>query len=105
MRPFWKSMNLGFLNVFNHNNGFVAFDIGSSSIKMVEAAVDRNGWRLLNVGMLELPRGAVQNNIVVEPQSVVEVIRKLIEQHGVKSTKVISAVPGRAVIMKKFQLP
>ena len=105
MAPFWSKINLGFLGSLKSSDGFVAFDIGSSSIKMVEAAVDRNGWRLLNVGMLDLPRGAVQNNMVVETQSVVEALRKLIEQHRVKSTKVISAVPGRAVIMKKFQLP
>ena len=105
MAPFLNKINLGFLGSLGHSDGFVAFDIGSSSVKMVEAAADRNGWRLLNVGIVDLPPGAVQNNMVVDSQSVVDSISRLIKQYNVKSTKVISAVPGRAVIMKKFQLP
>jgi type IV pilus assembly protein PilM len=105
MAASWKSINLGLLSSFSQNNGFVAFDIGSSSVKMVEAAVDRNGWQLVNAGIRDLPTGAVQNNMVVDGAAVVDVVRRLIQDHGVKSKKVISAVPGRAVIMKKFQLP
>jgi len=102
---FWKSINLGSLTPLGQDNGYVAFDIGSSSVKMVEAAVDKNGWQLVNVGILDIPVGAVQNNMVVDSRAVVDAVRKLIQDKGVKSKKVISAVPGRAVIMKKFQLP
>ena len=105
MAPFWNKINLGFLGSLGKKDGFVAFDIGSSSVKMVEAAVDRNGWRLLNVGIVDLPHGAVNNNMVVDSRAVVGALRQLIQEKGVKSNKVISAVPGRAVIMKKFQLP
>lgn len=105
MFEFIKKINFGLLSSFGGNEGFVALDIGSSSIKMVESAVDKNGYRLLNVGILPLPATAVQNNVVVEPDVVVSAIRRLIEENGVKSTQVISAVPGRAVIMKKIQLP
>jgi len=44
--------------------------------------------------------------MVVDSKPVVESIRKLIHENGVKSRQVISAVPGRAVIMKKrFKCP
>jgi type IV pilus assembly protein PilM len=98
-------LNLNRLRSMAQKDGYVAFDIGSSSIKMVEATVDKNGCRLLNVGLLPLPHGAVQNNMVVEARSVAEAIRKLIHDNNVKSSKVISAVPGRAVIIKKIQMP
>jgi type IV pilus assembly protein PilM len=100
-----NKLNLGFLGSIAQKEGYVAFDIGSSSVKMVEAAVDKSGCRLLNVGLLPLPQGAVQNNMVVEGRLVAEAIRKLIQQNGVRSNKVISAVPGRAVIIKKLQMP
>src|SRR5215467_983690 len=100
-----SKLNLGFLSSIGHNDGYVAFDIGSSSVKMVEAAVDKSGYRLLNAGILPLPRGAVQNNMVAEGRFVAETIRKLIQQHGVRSKNVISAVPGRAVIIKKIHMP
>jgi type IV pilus assembly protein PilM len=105
MFPSLKNLNLGLLNVFGGNDGYVALDIGSSSIKMVEAAVDKNGYRILSLGVLPLPEYAIQNNMVVDSKPVVEAIRKLILENGVKSKQVISAVPGRAVIMKKVQMP
>ncbi|MGH7824617.1 MAG: type IV pilus assembly protein PilM [Candidatus Binatia bacterium] len=105
MPEFWKKLNLGSFIPLGPRDEYVAFDIGSSSIKMVEAAADKNGYRLLNAGVLPLPPGAVQNNMVVEGGTVVESMRRLIQENGVKAKKVISAVPGRAVIMKKFQLP
>lgn len=80
-------------------------DIGSSSIKMAEAIPDGNGYRLLHAGVLPLPHTAIQNNIVVDKQTVAKTIDSLIKSNGVKATKVISAVPGRAVIIKKVQLP
>jgi len=105
MAEFWKKLNLGFLGSLGQRSGFVALDIGSSSIKMVEAAIDKSDYRVLKLGILPLPANAIQNNMVVDPKPVVETIQQLIRENGVKSTQAISAVPGRAVIMKKIQLP
>ena len=98
-------MNFGFLRSVGGNDGFVALDIGSSSIKMVEAAVDKNGFRVLKLGILPLADNVIQNNMVVDTKSVADGIRQVIQENGVKAKRVISAVPGRAVIMKKVQMP
>ena len=103
--PFLKNINFSSLNPFRKEGGFVALDIGSSSIKLVEAAGEKAGYRLVNVGILPLPPTAVQNNMVAEKDVVVKTIQSLIQANGVKSTQVVSAVPGRAVIIKKVQLP
>lgn len=103
--PFWKQLNLSGLSPFGRESGFVALDIGSSSIKMVEAAPEKNGYRLVNLGILPLPPTAVQNNMVADKDVVVKTIQNLIQANGIKATRVISAVPGRAVIIKKIQLP
>lgn len=100
-----KNLSLSSLGFPGRKESYVAFDIGSSSVKMVEAVLDRNSWRLLNFGVLGIPTGAVQNNMIVDTKLVAEAIKKLVSDHAVKSTKVISAVPGRSVIMKKFELP
>jgi type IV pilus assembly protein PilM len=105
MIRFSNKLNLSFLSSIAQKDGYVAFDIGSSSVKMVEAVVDKSGCRLLNLGVLPLPQGAMQNNMVVEGRLVTEAIRKLIQENGVRSSQVISAVPGRAVIIKKIQMP
>lgn len=103
--PSLGKFSLSGLSPFRKEEGFVALDIGSSSIKMVEAAAEKGGYHLLNLGALPLPTTAVQNNMVVEKDAVVSAIRSLIQSSKVTATRVISAVPGRAVIIKKIQLP
>lgn len=105
MLSFLKNFNLSFLNSLRGSDDYVALDIGSSSIKLVETAVDKSGYRVLSLGILPLPEYAIQNNMVVDSKPVAETIRKLVQENGVKSKQVISAVPGRAVIMKKVQMP
>ena len=105
MAPFWKNLSLSARNLFRKEEGFVALDIGSSSIKMVEAISEKGGNRLVNLGILPLPPKAVQNNMIADKEVVSKTIRTLIQSNGVKATHVISAVPGRAVIIKKVQLP
>ena len=105
MVALWKKFNLSFLPSFNQDGGFVALDIGSSSVKLVETAIEKSSYRLLNLGIAPLPPKAIQNNMVADSSSVVNAVRTLIQEHRIKATNVISAVPGRAVIMKKVQLP
>jgi type IV pilus assembly protein PilM len=105
MASFLSKLNFGFLGGFGAKDGFVAFDIGSSSVKMIEAVPEKSGWRLLNAGTRNLPAGAVQNNMIVDSGAVVAALRGLIQENGVTATKVIAAVPGRSVIMKKLELP
>ena len=98
-------MNFGFLRSVARHDGYVALDIGSSSIKMVEAVVDNNGFRVLQLGIVPLVENAIQNNMVVDSQSVADGIRQVLQENSVKAKRVISAVPGRAVIKKKVQMP
>jgi type IV pilus assembly protein PilM len=103
MASLLNKLGFGFLG--GAKDGFVAFDIGSSSIKMIEAVPEKSGWRLLNAASHSLPAGAVQNNMIVDSGAVVTALRGLIQENGITATKVIAAVPGRSVIMKKLELP
>jgi type IV pilus assembly protein PilM len=105
MFKFLNRLNFSSLGSLGSRDGFVALDIGSSSIKMVESAIEKSRYQLLNLGTAQLPSKAIQNNMVVDHRSVVDAIRRVIQEHNVKATKVISAVPGRAAIMKKVQMP
>jgi type IV pilus assembly protein PilM len=105
MSIFWNKLSLASLAPVRRNGGFVALDIGSSSIKMVETAIDRGGYRVLSLGLLPLPGNVIQNNTIVDAKPVVEAIRRLIEENRIKSKQVISVVPGRAVIMKRIEMP
>ncbi len=102
---FRKTFSLLNFNRFRRDERFVGLDIGSSSIKMVEAIGEKDGCRLVSFGVSSLPPTAVQNNVVSDKEAVVKAIRMLVQSNLVTATKVISAVPGRAVIIKKIQLP
>jgi type IV pilus assembly protein PilM len=102
---FWSNINLGAFGPFRKEEGFVALDIGSSSIKMVEAIGEKSGYRVVNLGILPLPPTAVENNVIADHDVVAKTIQSLLQANGVKAKRVISAVPGRAVIIKKIQLP
>ena len=105
MSSLLNTLSFGLLGSYGQKDGFVAFDIGSSSVKMIEASPEKNGWRLLKAGNFGLPPGAVQNNMIVDNGAVVHAIKSLIQDNGVTATRVIAAVPGRSVIIKKFELP
>jgi type IV pilus assembly protein PilM len=92
-------------NPFRRDRGYLVLDIGSSSVKLAEALPGPRGPRLVALGVAPLPPTAVQANIVQEPGPVVEAIKRLIAQTGARSRRVITAVPGPAVIVKKAVLP
>ena len=80
MGSFLTKFNLSTLTSFGRNGGFVALDIGSSSIKMVETSIERGGYRVLSLGVLPVPLDAIQNNMVVNAKLVADTIRRLVER-------------------------
>jgi type IV pilus assembly protein PilM len=84
---------------------YLSLDIGSSSVKMLEVRGTGSGMRILNVGIASLPLNAVQGNVIQDVESVTQVIRSLLQQHNIKTTAVITAVPGPAVIIKRATFP
>ena len=84
---------------------YLTLDIGSSSVKMLEIHGKDRALQILNAGIVPLPANAVQNNIVRDSDGVAFAIRTLVEEHHVKATEVVTAVPGPAVIIKRAKFP
>ncbi|TMA58272.1 MAG: type IV pilus assembly protein PilM [Deltaproteobacteria bacterium] len=87
------------------DKNYLSLDIGSSSIKMLEVRGSGSAMRILNAGIAPLPPNAVQGNVVQDSGSVSQAIRALLERQGVKTTEVVAAVPGPAVIIKRATFP
>lgn len=90
---------------FGGEKGYINLDIGSSSIKMVEVGGQGSSLKVTNAGVIPLPLDAVQSNFVQDSGRVSQAIRTLIEENRLKSTDVITAVPGPAVIVKHVAFP
>jgi type IV pilus assembly protein PilM len=92
-------------NPFRRQRGRLVVDIGSSSIKLAEVYHGSSGPRITAMGMRALPATAIQSNVIEDALAVSETLRSLIDEIGVESKEVITAVPGPAVIVKKVLLP
>src|SRR5689334_6581080 len=91
--------------VTRRTGSYLAVDIGSSSVKLVETDGSLGSIRLVTAGIAPLPPTAVQNNVIQEPAEVAATLRDLVKSTGARATQVITAVPGPAVMIKKVQLP
>lgn len=97
--------SLSDLSPIRREEPYLSVDIGSSSIKVVEVRGRAGELRLLNAASLPTPPSAIQNNMVYEATAVAETTRALTESHSMRARKVITAVPGPAVIIKRVTLP
>ena len=88
--------------LFNRSKSVVGLDIGSSSIKVVEMEPAGETHRLKDFGVAELLPEAIVDGEIMDRQLVVETIQNLFEQKRLRSRNIVSAVSGRAVIVKKI---
>jgi len=79
----------------------VGLDIGSSLIKIVE--IDHSGGmpKIVHFGCTRLLPEAIVEGEIMDRGLVIDGIRECVEQSGITTDNVVSAVSGRAVIVKK----
>ena len=79
----------------------VGLDIGSSLVKIVEIDHGRATPTLIKLGIVPLPPEAIVDGEVMDRLLVLDAIRECIAKAGIKSQGVVTAVSGRALIVKK----
>ncbi len=86
---------------FKKKANTVGLDIGSSLIKVIE--IDHSGDipKIVRFGMNRLLPEAIVEGEIMDRNLVVDGIRECMIQAGITSQEVVSAVSGRAVIVKK----
>ena len=91
--------------LFKKKKDVVGIDIGSSAVKLVQLREAKGGYQLVTLGMALLPAEAIVDNAIMDSQSIIEVIKNLVESLKVKTKNVATAVSGHSVIIRKIQLP
>ena len=79
----------------------VGLDIGSSLIKIVELDHSRDIPVLTSYGIIKLPPEAIVEGEIMDRSLVIEGIQECMTKANVDQKEVITAVSGRAVIVKK----
>jgi type IV pilus assembly protein PilM len=79
----------------------VGLDIGSSLIKVVEIDHSKDSPVLTRYGIVKLPPEAIVEGEIMDQSLVVQGIQECMAKAGVTAKNVVTAVSGRAVIVKK----
>lgn len=88
---------------FGRNKTTVALDIGSGLVKVVVIEHGRGAPELVRVAVTPLLPDAIVEGEVMDPALVAEAISKAVGDAGVKTRRVVTAVGGRDVIIKRIQ--
>ncbi|UCG52389.1 MAG: type IV pilus assembly protein PilM [Candidatus Latescibacterota bacterium] len=80
----------------------VGLDIGSSSVKIVEVDHTKEGPVLKNYGIVKLPPEAIVEGEIMDRSLVIEGIQECMAKANIERQDVVTAVSGRAVIVKKI---
>ena len=84
----------------------VGLDIGNNSIKVAEAKYTKDGITITALGTTQTPFGAIENEIIVDPQALGKAIKALLAETGIKTKKCVSSVAGQSqVVVRVVDVP
>jgi type IV pilus assembly protein PilM len=92
------------MGLFGRNATTVGLDIGSGLIKLVAISHASGGPVLTKVAFTSVVNDAIVEGEIMDPAIVAEAIKGLMASSGLKTKKVVVAVGGRDVIIKKIAM-
>ncbi|MFH1287638.1 MAG: type IV pilus assembly protein PilM, partial [bacterium] len=91
--------------MFGKKDISVGLDIGTNAVKMVQLLKKKNEVELIGFGTAPFPSEAVSDGVIVDANSVVDAVRKVVTEGNVKIKEVKVGLSGRSVIVKKIKMP
>ena len=91
--------------LFAAKRQLVGLDIGSRAIKLVQIKELKGKYFLQKFGIKPLEPEVIVDGTVMDAGRVIDAIKELIQEQGVKVKNVALSVSGHAVIVKKINLP
>jgi type IV pilus assembly protein PilM len=83
----------------------IGLDIGSSSIKVVQAKSSKKGVMLQAFALQPLPPQTIVDGTIMNQSAVVDAIRELLSRLKIRQKDVALAIAGHSVIIKKISVP
>lgn len=90
---------------FSRTKPLFGLDIGSSTIKLLQLAEAKSGYRLERFGLKPLAPEMIVDGTVMDAGRVIETIKELLNEQKMKLKDVAISVSGHSVIVKKINLP
>lgn len=87
-------------------SAMVGLDIGTDSIKVVEAKRVKDTVSITGLGLARLPEGVIENDVVVDPKALGNAIKALLAEAGIKTKQVTSAIAGQScLVVRVIEVP
>lgn len=83
----------------------MGLDIGSRTIKLACLNPTSAGMQLQGFGVAATPEGAITDGVLNNPEAVGEAIGQILKYYNIKEKKIITSLPGRAVVVRTVNLP
>lgn len=83
----------------------IGLDIGTSSLKLAELDVSKNGATLHSFRLAPTPPNAINNGEIMDPASLGAAIRGLVDEAGSRRKNAATGMWGMSVIVKKITMP
>src|SRR5690349_6412135 len=93
------------MQLLSRTRSLVGLDIGSSSIKAVELAKSKKGYKVTGFGFESLGPDAVVDGAIMDAHGVANSIRRTFMLGKFKPKTVATGVSGHSVIVKRVVLP
>jgi type IV pilus assembly protein PilM len=88
------------------NGAFVGLNIGSDSVKVVEAQAKNGILSITGMGMVPTPSDSISNGVVMSVNALAGAIKDALNQAGIKSRKVVTSVSGTgALVVRIIEVP
>ena len=91
--------------LFRRTKSLVGLDIGSSTIKAVELRQTGTAYKVVGIGSEAVPADSIVDGAIIDGGVVADSIRKVFENHAIRTKDVAASLSGNAVIVKKITLP
>jgi type IV pilus assembly protein PilM len=93
------------MGLFRGRNNLVGIDIGSSAIKLVRLRPVGDAWELVAFSLGHLPPDAIVEGRIMNFAVVIERLRDVMRESGLKQSQCAIAISGSSLIIKRLALP
>lgn len=83
----------------------IGLDLGSSAVRAVQVRTGRGAPMLERLGQVPLSPGVIRDGEIVEPDQVVQALRRLWQSFGFRSRDVCLGLANQQVIVRQLDLP
>lgn len=90
--------------LFKRKTNVLGIDIGASSVKLVQLESGKDGWHLLNLGILPVAEGAVVDNHFTDQAIITKTVKALQASIKAAGKEAACSISGNTVIVRKITM-